>query len=174
MRFAKPLTVALTAAALMALPLSGAAFAAAPAPESTASLATGKPTVLKTPQPARSHPTETKIVREKEIDRKDDARKRVSLTVSVDPSHVRAGGSYGVTIVAKGVSSGTATITSPEGKSYRVALSGGRATKTLTVPSNAKSGNKTVTVKVGNKVATDSFTVVGGRDQRDDRRHDGK
>ncbi|MGI5285676.1 hypothetical protein ACQEVF_20390 [Nonomuraea polychroma] len=43
------------------------------------------------------------------------------------------------------------------------------------MPAKTKPATKIVTVEVGNKVATASFTVVGGKqDQRDDRRHDGR
>lgn len=170
MRFAKPVVVSLVSAALLALPLSGAALADAHKPQPT--------TTLETPRPANSTPQpviETPKAADVPAVVPQDRRKKTTLEVSVEPSHVRAGASYEVTIVAKGASSRTAMVTSPEGKTYRVALSGGRATKTLTLPANTKPGKKTVTVKVGNKVATESFTVVGGkRDQRDDRRHDGR
>ncbi|MGP3912878.1 hypothetical protein [Nonomuraea sp. 10N515B] len=43
------------------------------------------------------------------------------------------------------------------------------------MPTKTKPATKTVPVKVGNKVATASFTVVDGKqNQRDDRRHDGR
>ncbi|MFC4118811.1 hypothetical protein [Nonomuraea zeae] len=159
MRFAKPLTVTLASAALVALPFAGSALADGARPQPTAT--------VKAPQPTHSAPAKTQ-------DRpgKDARHQEVSLKVAVNPSRVRAGSSYGVTIVVKGSSTGTATVTSPEGKSYRVSLSGGRATKTLSVPARAKAGSKTVSVKVGNKVATASFTVVAGKDRKhDDRRH---
>ncbi|MFI7128981.1 hypothetical protein ACIBQ1_24985 [Nonomuraea sp. NPDC050153] len=153
-------------AALLALPLSGAAFAdgARPQPAATA----------KAPQPAHSNPAAPTVPQD-QLAKGYDARK-VALKVSVDPERVRAGDSYDVSIAAKGLRSGTATVTSPEGKSYRVALSGGKATKTLTVPATAKPGSKTVTVKVGNKTATATFDVVAPRPQRDERHrgHDGK
>ncbi|WP_433435608.1 hypothetical protein [Nonomuraea sp. CA-141351] len=153
----------LASAAVLALPLSGAALAdARPQPAATA----------RAPQPAHSSPT---VPQDQLFKGRDDAR-AASLKVSVDSDHVRAGASYDVTIAAKGLPSGTAIVTSPEGKNYRVSLSAGRATKTLTVPSKAKPGTETVTVKVGNKVATATFEVVGGRKpQRDDhRRHESK
>ncbi|MGW0802366.1 hypothetical protein [Nonomuraea sp. NPDC002799] len=168
MRFSKPLTVTLAGAALIVLPLSGAAFAddARPHPAATA----------KAPQPTHPAPAHAKDAKDaKDVKHqavKHQAAKPISLKVAVNQSRVRAGASYGVTIVVKGASSGQATVTSPEGKSYRVSLSGGRATKTLTVPSRTKSGSKTVSVKVGNKVATASFTVVGARKaQHDEPRH---
>ncbi|MFG1711350.1 hypothetical protein ACFLIM_50210 [Nonomuraea sp. M3C6] len=145
MRFSKPFAVTLASVAMIALPLSGAALAdgARPKPAATA----------KAPQPKHSTPANTK----------DSHGKEVSLSVSVNTDRVRAGDSYSVTIIARGVSSGTATVTSPEGKSYRVSLSGGRAAKTLTVPSKTKAGDKTVSVTVGSKVAEASFTVVSNR-----------
>ncbi|MFI6735947.1 hypothetical protein ACIBI9_23740 [Nonomuraea sp. NPDC050451] len=156
----------LASAALLTLPLSGAAFAdAKPQPAAT----------VKAPQPTHSNPATPTVPQDQLAKGRDDAR-RFALKVSVDPDRVRAGDSYDVTIVAKGLRSGTAVVTSPEGKNYRVALSDGKATKTLTVPSKAKAGSKTVTVKVGNRTATASFDVVGPRPQRDERHrgHDGK
>ncbi|UBU13067.1 hypothetical protein [Nonomuraea gerenzanensis] len=161
MRFAKPFTVTIASAALLALPFTGSALAdgARPQPAPTA----------KAP-----HTAPAKQVR-KDDRHKDARRKAISLKVSVDPSRVRAGSSYEVTIAAKGLSSGTAVVISPEGKSYRVSLSGGRATKELTVPSKARAGSRTVRVKVGDKTATASFTVVAPkRQERDERRHDGR
>ncbi|MEU6791030.1 hypothetical protein ABZ907_04980 [Nonomuraea wenchangensis] len=143
MRFFKPFTVTLAGAALLALPLSGTALADAPKPAATA--------------PAKH-------------EKQDAGPRRVSLSVAVDPARVRAGQTYGVTILVKGLSSGTATVTSPEGKSYRVGLSGGRAAKTLTVPSRARAGTQKVTVKVGGRTATASFTVVAPQPRRDDGR----
>ncbi|MFI7703082.1 hypothetical protein [Nonomuraea sp. NPDC049480] len=143
----------LVSAALIALPFSGAALADTPKPRPTVTIEAPQPTLV-------------------DATAKD---RRVPLTVEVNPRRVRAGASYEVTITAKGGRSGTALVTSPEGKTYRVALSDGRATKTLTVPAKTKPGSKTVSVKVGNKVATASFTVVGGKhDKRDDHRHDGR
>ncbi|GAA4915331.1 hypothetical protein HD597_010753 [Nonomuraea thailandensis] len=161
MRFAKPFTVTIAGAALLALPFTGSALAdgARPQPAPTAKA---------------SHPAPAKQVR-KDDKHQDTRRQAISLKVSVDPSRVRAGSSYDVTILARGLSSGTAVVTSPEGKSYRVSLSGGRATKELTVPSKARAGSRTVSVKVGNRTATASFTVVAPRKQeRDERRHDGR
>ncbi|MEV4292183.1 hypothetical protein AB0K40_42320 [Nonomuraea bangladeshensis] len=147
MRFSKPFTVTLAGAALLALPLSGTALADAPKPAATA------------PAPAKHEKQDTEL-------------RRVSLSVAVDPARVRAGQTYGVTILVKGQTSGTATVTSPEGKSYRVGLSGGRATMRLTVPSRAKAGTQKVTVKIGGRTATASFTVVAPRPREDDdRRH---
>ncbi|MDP4510747.1 hypothetical protein [Nonomuraea turcica] len=158
MRFAKPLTVTLVSAALLTLPFSGAALADTPKPQPTVTITTLDPA-----QPVNVYPAWDQ-----------DAKRRVAVKVSVEPGRVRAGDTYEVTIVAKGVSSGRATVTSPEGKTYRVALSGGRATLTLTAPAKSKPGKKTVTVKVGNKVATASFTVVDAKKPRDDRHHDGR
>ncbi|RVX45555.1 quinohemoprotein amine dehydrogenase alpha subunit-like protein [Nonomuraea polychroma] len=157
-RFAKPLTVTLVSAALLTLPLSGAALADAAKPQPTVTITTQDPA-----QPANVDLAWGK-----------DTERRGALKVSVEPGRVRAGGTYEVTIVAKGVSSGRATVTSPEGKTYRVALHDGRDTLTLTAPAKAKPGQKTVTVKVGNKVATASFTVVDAKKPRDDRHHDGR
>ncbi|MFD0469320.1 hypothetical protein ACFQ0B_14140 [Nonomuraea thailandensis] len=43
------------------------------------------------------------------------------------------------------------------------------------MPSKARAGSRTVSVKVGNRTATASFTVVAPRKQeRDERRHDGR
>lgn len=175
-RFSKPITVTVATAALIAVPLTGAALADAAKPQPAASA----PQHAATPAP---HASASKPD-DKRDDRRDDKdAKAVSLSVSVNPGRVRAGDSYGVTIILKGGRSGTATVTSPEGKSYRVALSGGRATKTLSVPSNARSGSKTVSVKAGGKTATASFTVVGGAKQpqpkptqskHDDKRDDSK
>ncbi|WP_188189365.1 hypothetical protein [Nonomuraea sp. SYSU D8015] len=164
MRFSKPLVVALTSAAMLALPLSGAALADVRKPQPT--------TAIETPKATPTYDASTLAIAQ---ELRDSHSSKAGLKVSVEPSRVRAGASYEVTINAKGVSSRTATVISPEGKTYRVALSGGSATKTLTVPANAKPGAKTVTVKVGNKVATASFTVVGGKkqDERDDHGHDG-
>ncbi|MEU6782386.1 hypothetical protein ABZ912_24575 [Nonomuraea angiospora] len=156
----------LASAALLTLPLSGAAFAdARPQPAATA----------KAPQPTHSNPVTPTVPQDQLVKGRDDAR-RFALKVSVDPDRVRVGDSYDVTIAAKGLRSGTAVVTSPEGKTYRVTLSDGKATKTLTVPSKAKPGSKTVTVKVGNQTATASFDVVAPRPQRDERHrgHDGK
>lgn len=150
MRFAKPFSVTIASAALVALPFAGSAFADAPkAPQPQ-------------PQPTHSSPAKPQKHQEpkRETNHKEIEHQTVSLKVSVSESRVRAGSTYGVTITAKGVSSGTATITSPEGKSYRVSLSHGRATKTLAVPSRTKAGTKQVTVKVANKTATASFTVL--------------
>ncbi|MEW9549820.1 hypothetical protein [Nonomuraea sp. NPDC050783] len=163
MRFSKPFTVTLAGAALLALPLSGAALADAPEPAATA----------KALRPAHADPATRQDDRDrKDVERKEPRHQKVSLSASVNPSRVRAGQSYGVTIVVKGLSTGTATVTSPEGKSYRVALSGGRATRKLTVPSRAKAGSRTVTVKAGGTTATASFTVVAPqpRERDDDRR----
>ncbi|TMR20978.1 hypothetical protein ETD86_17140 [Nonomuraea turkmeniaca] len=145
-------------AAMLALPFSGAALAETPKPQPTATITTQHPA-----QQTDVHPAWDK-----------DGKRRVEVKVSVDPGRVRAGGTYEVTILAKGGSSGTATVTSPEDKTYRVALSGGRGTLTLTAPAKAKPGKKTVTVKVGNKVATASFTVADAKKQRDDRHHHGR
>ncbi|MGP3958154.1 hypothetical protein ACTWPT_19280 [Nonomuraea sp. 3N208] len=152
----------LVSAALLALPLSGAALAETPKPQPAATIAIG------TLNPAQ--PGNVDLAWGKDT----DAKRRVAVKVSVEPGRVRAGSTYEVTIVAKGASSGRATVTSPEGKTYRVALSGGRATLTLTAPAKARPGEKTVTVKVGNKVATASFTVVDAKKPRDDRHHDGR
>jgi hypothetical protein len=163
-RFAKPFTVTIAGAALIALPFAGSAAAdgARPQPAPTAKT---------------SHSAPAKQVR-KDDKHKDARRQAISLKVAVNPSRVRAGSSYDVTILAKGISSGTAVVTSPEGRSYRVSLSGGRATKELTVPSKARAGSETVSVKVGDRTATASFTVVAPRtsekQERDDRRHDGR
>ncbi|MGP3912886.1 hypothetical protein [Nonomuraea sp. 10N515B] len=168
MRFSKPLTVTLVSAAMLALPFSGAALADSRTPAPTMTITPQEPAMTITPaQPPHSDRAKTR----------DRWNKKNSLAVSVSPGRVRAGDSYTVTITAKGVSSGTATVTSPEGRTYRVALSGGQATKTLTLPAKTKPGSKTVSVKVGNKVATASFAVVGGKQQqRDDhgRGHDGR
>ncbi|GAA3545394.1 hypothetical protein GCM10022419_027040 [Nonomuraea rosea] len=172
MRFAKPFTVTLASAALVALPFAGSALADGARPQPSAT--------VKAPQPTHSAPAKTqdrpgKETQRKDAQRKDTQHQQVSLKVSVNPSRVRAGSSYGVTIVVKGSSTGTATVTSPEGKSYRVSLSGGQATKTLSVPAKAKAGSKTVSVKVGNKTTTASFTVLAGKDRKhDDRGHAGR
>ncbi|MEQ4715603.1 hypothetical protein [Nonomuraea sp. B19D2] len=163
MRFAKPFVVTLASAAVLALPLSGAALADARQPQPAAT--------AEAPQPTYSNPA----VPQDQLAMGRDAVRAASLKVSVDPGRVRAGGSYEVTIAAKGLHSRTAIVISPEGRRYRVALSGGSATKTLTVPPKARPGSETVTVKVGNKVATAAFEVVGARKhQRDDRRHEAK
>lgn len=181
MRFSKPFAMTLAGAALLTLPLSGTAFAdarpqpAAPvtAPRPAATVTAPRPAATVTaPRPTHSNPVTSTVPQDQLTKGRDDARK-VELKVSVDPDRVRAGDSYDVTITAKGLRSGTAIVTGPEGKSYRVALSGGKATKTLTVPSKAKPGSETVTVKVGNKTATASFDVVAPRPQRH-HDHDGK
>jgi hypothetical protein len=161
-RFAKPFTVTLASAALIALPFAGSALAdnARPQPAATA----------KAPQPTHSTPAKKQDQHGKENKRKD--AKRFSLKVSVDKSRVRAGSSYAVTITAKGLTSGTALLTTPEGKTYRVPLSSGTATKNLTVPSRTRGGSKTVTVKLANKTATASFTVVTTKN--DTRRHESR
>ncbi|WP_433514627.1 hypothetical protein ACQP2T_02805 [Nonomuraea sp. CA-143628] len=199
-RFLKPLTVTLASAALVALPFAGGAFADSgqpqPAPtvtpgvkttqkvtpgvkttpttKPTAPVKTGRPTA--TDENARpKRPTSTAHERETTTSTLYLKERRTSLDVSVNPTRVKQGASYGVTIVVKGASAGkAATITSPEGKSYRVSLDQRTVTKTLTVPAKAKLGAKTVTVKVGNRTATAQFTVVRGGDHRDDRRHEGK
>ncbi|MEV0379367.1 hypothetical protein [Nonomuraea sp. NPDC050643] len=166
MRFAKPFTVTIASAALIALPFAGSALAdgARPHPTPTAT------TTARAPQPTHSTPAKSPAKSPaKGTERHEETRdsghrqQQVSLKVAVNPSRVRAGSSYGVTILVKGLSSGTATVTSPEGKTYRVGLSGGQATKTLTVPSKARPGSRTVTVKVGNKTATAAFTVTSGK-----------
>jgi outer membrane biosynthesis protein TonB len=199
LRFLKPITVTLAGAGLLALPFAGGAFADSSkphptptvtqttqpkTPKPTSSPKTPKPTSSpKTPKPTSSpkHSSSPTKVRTKEpapAPRRTSTeaswvKRATSLSVSVNPTRVKAGSSYGVTVVVKGGSSnGTATITSPEGKSYQVSLSQHRATKTLTVPSRTKSGAKTVKVKVGNRVATAQFTVVSGN-QRDDHSHTG-
>ncbi|AQZ68197.1 unnamed protein product [[Actinomadura] parvosata subsp. kistnae] len=164
MRFAKPFTVTLASAALIALPFAGSALADGARPQ---------------PAPTAKAPHAEPAQQVRKDDKHKDARRQaISLKVAVNPSRVRAGSSYGVTILVRGLSSGTAVVTSPEGKSYRVSLSDGRATKKLTVPSRTRAGSKTVTVKVGNKTATADFTVVAPkepqRQDRDDRRHDGR
>ncbi|WP_431913860.1 hypothetical protein [Nonomuraea jabiensis] len=171
----------LAGAALLTLPLSGAAFAdARPQPAATAKAPQPAATVkapqpaatVKAPQQAHANPATPTVPQDQLAKGRDDAR-GFELKVSVDADRVRAGDSYDVTIAAKGLRSGTAVVTSPEGKTYRVALSDGKATKTLTVPSKAKPGSKTVTVKVGNRTATASFDVVAPRPQRH-HNHDGK
>ncbi|MFC5825137.1 hypothetical protein [Nonomuraea insulae] len=136
----------IASAALVALPFAGSAFADAP----------------KAPQPTHSSPAKPQQHQEpkRETKHQEPKHQTVSLKVSVSESRVRAGSTYGVTIVAKGVSSGTATITSPEGKNYRVSLSHGRATKELALSSRTRTGTKTVTVKVADKTAKASFTVL--------------
>jgi hypothetical protein len=171
-RFSKPFAVTLASAALLTLPLSGAAFADARPQPTAAVQAPQSAATVKAPQPTHSNPAMPTVSQDQLAKGRDDAR-RFALKVSVDPERVRAGDSYDVTIAAKGLRSGTAVVTSPEGKSYRVALSDGKATKTLTVPSKAKPGSKTVTVKVGNRTATASFDVVAPRPQRH-HDHDGK
>ncbi|MEV0353969.1 hypothetical protein AB0H88_50210 [Nonomuraea sp. NPDC050680] len=201
-RFLKPLTVTLASAALVALPFAGGAFADSgqpqPAPtvtpgvkttptvtpgvkttpttKPTAPVKTGRPTA--TDENARpKRPVSTAHERETTASTLylKEHRSPASLDVSVNPTRVKQGASYGVTIVVRGASAGTAaTITSPEGKSYRVSLDQRTVTKTLTVPAKAKLGAKTVTVKVGNRTATAQFTVVRGGDHRDDHRHEGK
>jgi hypothetical protein len=145
MRFSKSFAVTLASAALIAVPLSGAALADSANPHHAVT--------VKTPHPTHSAPAKTGA----------QHSKKISLSVSVNPGRVRAGASYDVTITATGVSAGTATVTSPEGKNYRVSLSDGEATKTLTVPSRTKTGDKTVSVEIGDKTATTSFTVVSNR-----------
>lgn len=150
MRFAKPFSVTIASAALVALPFAGSAFADAP----------------KAPQPTHSSPAkpqkhqEPKRETKRETKHQEPRHQTVSLKVSVSESRVRAGSTYGVTIIAKGVSSGTATITSPEGKNYRVSLSHGRATKELALSPRTRTGTKTVTVKVADKTAKASFTAL--------------
>ncbi|MEU7855600.1 hypothetical protein [Nonomuraea sp. NPDC049141] len=179
-RFLKPLTVTAAATALIALPFGGGAFAdtAKPGtakPHPTTTVTPGPkttPTTLPTAPVKTARPTPTAdTLYVQETKRRD----HTSLDVSVNPSRVKQGASYGVTIVVKGApAGGTATITSPEGKSYRVSLDQRKVTKTLTVPAHAKPGTKTVSVKVGNRVATATFTVVSGGAHRDDHRHEGK
>jgi hypothetical protein len=185
-RFLKPLTVTLASAALVALPFAGGAFAdsgrpqpaptVTPSTKPTAPVTTGRPTA--TDENTRpKHPASTAPKRETTVSTLalTQHRRPLSLDVSVNPTHVKQGASYGVTIVVRGASAGkAATITSPEGKSYRVSLDQRTVTKTLTVPAKAKLGAKTVTVKVGNRTATAQFTVVRGGDHRDDHRHEGK
>ncbi|WP_344887803.1 hypothetical protein [Nonomuraea antimicrobica] len=142
-------------AALVALPFAGSALADAPRVPQTVTAAA----VTTTNTAAAKAPAHSSSAKRKEA----KSRQAASLKVTVDPGRVSAGSSYDVEIVAKGLSSGTATVTSPEGKTYRVALSDGQATKTLSVPSKTKTGSKTVSVKVGNKVATASFTVTAPR-----------
>jgi hypothetical protein len=168
-RFSKPLTVTLASAALLTLPLSGAAFADGNKPQPAATVKVPQPThsAPAKAEPTRPVPAKTEDRHGQDTGRKDD--KAISLKVAVDPTRVRAGASYDVTITVRGATTGTATVTSPEGKSYRVALSGGGATKTLTAPAKTKTGDKTVSVKVGNKVATASFEVVSARKQRTSR-----
>lgn len=191
MRFMKPLTVTAAATALIALPFAGGAFADTAKPQPTTTVTPGPkttPTTLPTApvktlkpgakgSPSTSHGRETtpKTSTSTLYVQETKRRNPVSLDVSVNPARVKQGASYGVTIVVKGASAGTAaTITSPEGKSYRVSLDQRKVTKTLTVPAHAKPGTKTVSVKVGNRVATATFTVVGSGAQRDDHRHEGK
>ncbi|MFD0469319.1 hypothetical protein ACFQ0B_14135 [Nonomuraea thailandensis] len=87
MRFAKPFTVTIAGAALLALPFTGSALAdgARPQPAPTAKA---------------SHPAPAKQVR-KDDKHQDTRRQAISLKVSVDPSRVRAGSSYDVTILAR-------------------------------------------------------------------------
>ncbi|MFD1539253.1 hypothetical protein [Nonomuraea guangzhouensis] len=170
----KPLTVTAAATALIALPFAGGAFADTAKPHPTTTVTPGPkttPTTLPTAPVKTARPTPTAdTLYVQETKRRD----HTSLDVSVNPSRVKQGASYGVTIVVKGApAGGKATITSPEGKSYRVSLDQRKVTKTLTVPAHAKPGTKTVSVKVGNRVATATFTVVG-RAHRDDHRHEGK
>lgn len=188
MRFLKPLTVTAAATALIALPFAGGAFADTAKPHPTTTVTPGPkttPTTLPTAPVKTGRPTPkpgTKTGHERETTststlyvQETKRRDHTSLDVSVNPSRVKQGASYGVTIVVKGASAGSqATITSPEGKSYRVSLDQRTVTKTLTVPAHAKPGTKTVSVKVGNKTATAEFTVVRGGAQRDDHRHEGK
>ncbi|MEV6865666.1 hypothetical protein AB0M44_32290 [Streptosporangium subroseum] len=90
-----------------------------------------------------------------------------SLRASVSPGQVKQGGSYTVSIVARGAADGaTATVKSPQGRSYSVTVTGQQASKTLTVASNAELGDKTVTVTVGNKTVTAEFTVISTKKHR--------
>jgi hypothetical protein len=171
-RFIKPLTVTAAATALLALPFAGGAFADTAKPQPTTTITPGPRTTPPTAPVKTSRPTPTAdTLYVQETKRRD----HTSLDVSVNPTRVKQGASYGVTIVVKGASAGSAaTITSPEGKSYRVSLDQRKVTKTLTVPAHAKPGTKTVSVKVGNRVATATFTVVSSGAHRDDHRHEGK
>ncbi|GAA2213526.1 hypothetical protein GCM10009850_089890 [Nonomuraea monospora] len=174
MRFSKPLVVTLASVALLTAPLSGAALADSAKPQPAATAQAPQPGDRSTQltdrksgkQDVRKQDDRNSKARAESKKRKSDvagiaASKVAKVSASVSPGRVRAGASYTVSIVASGGSS--ATVTSPEGKSYRVSLSGGRGSKTLSVPAGAKAGSKTVTVKVGNKVDTASFTVVRGK-----------
>lgn len=174
-RFIKPLAVTAAATALIALPFAGGAFADTAKPQPTTTVTPGPrttPTTLPTAPVKTGRPTtkaDTLYVQETK------RRDHTSIDVSVNPTRVKQGASYGVTIVVKGASAGSAaTITSPEGKSYRVSLDQRKVTKTLTVPAHAKPGTKTVSVKVGNRVTTATFTVVSSGGHRDDHRNEGK
>ncbi|MEV0620501.1 hypothetical protein AB0I81_44765 [Nonomuraea sp. NPDC050404] len=150
----------IASAALIALPFAGSALADGARPHPTAT--------AKAPQPAHSAPAKQDR-HGKEDTYKHAKHKTTSLKVAVSSSRVRAGSSYAVTITTKGLSSGTATLTTPEGRTYRVPLSSGRARKNLTVPSRTRAGTKTVTVKVAGKTATASFTVTAAS-----KRHHGR
>ncbi|NUW33370.1 hypothetical protein HTZ77_18325 [Nonomuraea sp. SMC257] len=141
MRFVKPLTVGVAGAVLLAVPFAGVSLAATaePAPEPAV-------TVVGDDHRAPVH--------------------QVSVKAEVTPGEVAAGDAYKVTIFAKGVRPGaTATVRSPQGVTYKVALNDGRATKTLTVPRATKPGRYKLGVTVAGRVTTAEFTVT--RDERD-------
>ncbi|GAA2885948.1 hypothetical protein GCM10010517_49600 [Streptosporangium fragile] len=147
MRFAKPLAVTVLGATLITVPFAGGAFADSGRPQAPAAV------VKAEPEPAKGS-----------VDAGDrhETRRVVSLKVSVDPERVKQGGSYMVSIVARGAANGsTATVKSPEGRSYRVVIKGQKASKALTVPVTARPGEQTVTVTVGGETATAEFTVIG-------------
>ncbi|MGN9845908.1 hypothetical protein ACTMTI_48095 [Nonomuraea sp. H19] len=87
---------------------------------------------------------------------------RVSIKASVTPRKVAAGQPYRVAGVEDGT---TATVKSPQGTTYKVALENGKATKNLTVPRTTRPGSYRVGITIGGKTATAEFTVV----QRGDR-----
>ncbi|SNT21017.1 hypothetical protein SAMN05216276_1028103 [Streptosporangium subroseum] len=145
MRFAKPLAATVLGMTLIGVPFAGSALADSgykPAP--TKHAAPAKPA-----KPAKYNSSVT------------------SLRASVSPGEVKQGGSYTVSILARGAADGaTATVTSPQGRSYSVTVTGQKASKTLTVASDAELGDKTVTVTVGNKTATAEFTVISTKKHR--------
>ncbi|SNS48334.1 hypothetical protein SAMN05216276_101076 [Streptosporangium subroseum] len=148
MRFAKPFTATVLGATLIALPFAGSALADSGHLQPIA-------TVTKDAQPKPTAPS------------------AISLKVAVNPGQVRQGGSYTVSIVAKGAAAGaTATVKTPEGRSYQVTIRGRQASKTLTVPSNARPGSKTVTVTVGSKITTAEFTVTTAKNGKNGKKHD--
>jgi hypothetical protein len=147
MRFAKPL-----AATVLGMTLIGVPFASGALADSGHS-----------PAPTIKHATPAKPSKPSKYTTPNVS----SLKASIDPGQVRPGGSYTVSILARGATDGaTVTVTSPEGRSYPVTISGQQASKTLTVSSNAKPGDKTVTVTIGSKTATAEFTVISTRKHR--------
>lgn len=84
-----------------------------------------------------------------------------TVAATLDPSTIRPGGSYTVSITTTNVADGTdATVSGPDGKSSTVAVESGTASTTLSVTRHTRPGRHTVSISVDGVSTSATLTVT--------------